>query len=76
MRGIPLTVAAALSLGVGLADANENKGGEGIAAAPQCNPATTNRCNQMSPLHPLAAVPEPEPKAPPAAQAKGFLLLY
>jgi hypothetical protein len=38
MKVVPLTVAAALSLGVGLADASENEGGEGIATTPGASP--------------------------------------
>jgi hypothetical protein len=78
MKVVPLTVAAALSLGVGLADASENEGGEGIATTPRCIPATADKCNQIAPLLPPMVILEPEPKASPtsAAQAKRFFLLY
>lgn len=74
MKVIPGAVAAALSLGVGLADASENVIGEGIAADPQCILTPADQCNQMTPPLSRMAAPVLEPKAPPtsAAQAKRF----
>ena len=56
MQIISLPVVVGLSLGIGLADASETDDREGIAAAPQCIPTTTDRCHQTA-LFPGIAVP-------------------
>jgi hypothetical protein len=75
MQIISLLVVVRLSLGIGLADASETDDREGIAAAPQCIPTTTDRCHQTA-LFPGIAVPVPEPPPAFAAQAKRFLPAY
>lgn len=78
MQVISLTVAAALSFGIGLAEATEPDA-LGIAPAPLCM-APIAECGQMTTLPAVAVpvVPAPAPDAMPTygAQAKRFFPLY